>query len=144
MLNFGFLAPENILYPMGMSKVSRGGEGAFGAQFSIAGEGGDVLPDRLMGEQGTFCAAQGSPQRWLAACFPPASPLPALCPDVCGKERCGEMEGEGKASFLSHSPKKSGVWSRVPFGAPPPWHCAPWDYVAIKPPVLPQLFHERQ
>lgn len=104
---------------------------------------GTCCPTASWGEQGTFCATQGSPQRWLAACFPPASPLPALCPDVCGKERCWETEGKGKASFLSHSPKQSGVRSRVPFGVPPLWHCAPWAYVAINPLVLPQLFHER-
>lgn len=49
MLYFGFLAPESILYQMGRLKVVRGGEGGLGAQFSIGGEGEDVLPGRLMG-----------------------------------------------------------------------------------------------
>lgn len=142
-LNFGFLAPENILYPMGRLKVARGGEGGLGAQFSIAGEGGDVLPAASWGEQGTFCAAQALLSAGSRLVFLQHRPACSLS-DVCGKERCWEMEGAGKASFLSRSPKRSGVRSRVPFGVPPLWHCALWGYVAIKLLVLPQLFHERK
>lgn len=90
-------------YPMGRLKEARGGEGVLGAQFSIAGEGGDVLPDRLMGGTRHLLCSPGLSSAPARGFFPPVSLLPALCPDVCGKERCWEMEGEGKASFLSRS-----------------------------------------
>lgn len=144
MLNFGFLAPENILYPMGRLKVARGSEGVLGAQFSIAGERGDVLPDRLMGGTRHLLCSPGLSSALARGLF--SSSIAPAC-SLSRRLQQGKVLGDGgrRQSILSLTfPKAIGVQSRVPFGVPPLWHCAPWGYVAIKPLVLPQLFHERQ
>lgn len=80
-LNFRFLSPENISYPRGRLKAARGGKGVLGAGFSIASEGGDTLPDRLVGgTRHLLCSLvlSSAAPHWLAGCFPPALLLPAL------------------------------------------------------------------
>lgn len=116
MLNFGFLAPENILYPIGRLKVARGDEGVLGAQFSIGGEGGGMLPDRLMGEQGTFCAAQGSPQRWLV--FLQHRPCLLSVPTSAARKGAGRWREKAKPPF-SHMPQNNpGCGAESPLGYP--------------------------
>lgn len=100
MLNFGFLAPENILYPMGRVKVARGGEGVFGAQFSIAGEGGDVLPDRLMGGTRHLLCSPGLSSALARGLF--SSSIAPAC-SLSRRLRQGKVLGDGgkRQSVLS-------------------------------------------
>lgn len=144
MLNFVFLAPENILYPMGRLKVARGGEGALGAQFSIAAEGGDVLPDRLMGGTRHLLCSSGFSSALARGLF--SSSIAPAC-SLSRRLRQRKVLGDGgrRQSVLSLTfPKEIRGAKQSPLWGTPLWHCASWDYVAIKPLVLPQLFHERQ
>lgn len=119
MLNFGFLAPENILYPMGRLKVARGGEGVLGAQFSIAGEGGDVLPDRLMGGTRHLLCSPGLSSALARGLF--SSNIVPAC-SLSRRLRQGKVLRDGREQAkhpFSHIPQSNqGCKAESPFGYP--------------------------
>lgn len=119
MLNFGFLAPENILYPMGRVKAARGGEGVFGAQFSMAGEGGDVLPDRLMGGTRHLLCNPGLSSALARGLF--SSSIAPAC-SLSRRLRQGKVLGDGgkrQSVLFSHIPRSNqGCGAESPLGYP--------------------------
>lgn len=113
-------SPQNILCWV---KAVRAGRGVRGAGFSIAGEGGDTLPDRLVGGTRPLLCSRCSPPRLRAGSRVVFHQL-CSCLLALPRERCLEVEGEGNTFFLCRPPKQSGVRSRVPFRYPHPAPCS--------------------